>query len=287
MGTSASNLGPSKDTPLLPPWAPDQIPPKIPPFPPNQDLPIPEKEIPDKEKEELTKIEPKQLNSGDWQAPRRNLTRYINNPTRSNLKNAVKSYIRASGGSRSISRSAISGKGTAVKLGGFLSNISTIGTQTTLKQLNLGELEGISAELAINRIVAALSPPGGTIEESVAQAALLNTMEKLYIDLEMQKNGINALDKITIEYSIVLLDYYVCSYVYNRWLHELWSKAEGKDISPTKIIQYEKEIENFIRESVKYELGKIDLSNKKIFNKKIENIIEELFQTCYNTLEVL
>ena len=50
-----------------------------------------------------------------------------------NLKRHFKSYIRSSGGSKSISKSVIHGKKTAARLSLFFSSIGAIGVQETFR----------------------------------------------------------------------------------------------------------------------------------------------------------
>lgn len=287
MGTSASNNGPSRNTPLLPAWAteeestPDGM---LPTNPENEIVPL----TGDLDSESnLDDIDSIYLLSGDWQHARRSLTAYSKDSSIGKLKKALKTYIRASGGSKSISKSVISGKQTAVRLSLFFSSIGTVGVQKTLERFNIGELKGLSVEVAINKIVEALAPLGGTVEEEISKAALLETLKKIYNDLSLKDSDLKKLQNISSDYIQTLLGYFVNSYVYIRWIHELGLKIENTVLSPTKIIEIENQTKKFIHHQVKYTFSKIDFLKTTTLTAKIKNIMDEMFYTCFSFLEVL
>jgi len=285
MGTSASNNGPSKNTPLLPPWAMEIETPQNPVAPLNSEQGIePVNGDSEIENESLLSVP---LLSGDWQHARRTLTAYSKNPSTGKLKKAFKSYIRSSGGSRSISNTVIHGKKTAARLSLFFSSIGAIGVQETFSRFNIGDLKGLSAELAINRIVEILTPPGGTVEEEISKAALLETLKKMYNDMGLKDDDLQKLKNITSDYIKTLLGYFVNSYVYIRWLHELGIKLEGTSLSASRIVDIENQTKKFIHHQVKYAFTKLDFLKTTTLTSKIKNIMDEMFYTCFSFLEAL
>lgn len=293
MGTTTPNTGPSNNTPLEPSWAND-------PF--NGELPVgggpqdggnssdseTQDVVADSSQDEINDTEiPKVLNTGDWRAPKLYLTNYAKNPSSGNLKSAAKSYVRASGGSKGISRSVVTGKRTAARLGGFLSSIVTEGLSNTFGKLNLGQIVGLSAEAAINKMVAYLSPSGGTNEDTIAQVAIVDTLSKLYEDFGLEENELTSLENLSNSDIQNLMLYYTSSFIYTKWFHELGLKIEDKNISASKVVLLEKRAKDFIHSTVKYEFGDINLTNSDFQASIIRNMIDDIFETAYTFIEEL
>lgn len=291
MGTSKSNNGPSNKTPLLPSWVPDIAEPNDNPTTgDNEDGE--EQKIEPSEKDEaghfnMPENKPSAKLTGDWGSARRNLTKFINDSTSANLKNAVKSYIRASGGKNNITKSVIIGRRTAQNFGSFLSGISRAGIRDTLSKLNIKDWAGLPAEVIFNKISDLLAPKGNTAEEAIARAAFVDAMTKLYNDFQLDVKPISSLENLSYDYIGDALIYYTSSYIFERWIYELGLKLEDKEINQAKVVNLENQARDFINASVKYEFQKIDLSNLDFNGPEGKQIITDIFKTAYILLEDL
>ncbi|MHB8580965.1 MAG: Qat anti-phage system associated protein QatB [Ignavibacteriaceae bacterium] len=293
MGTTTPNTGPSNNTPLEPSWANEPLEGEI----PTDGVPEDGESSPDAETQEEEEganqnehnepVIPIDGTTGDWSVPRRRLSYYAKNPNSGNLKSAAKSYVRASGGSKDISRSVGSGKRTAAKLGGFLSSIATEGLKSTFDKFNLGEIKGLSAEVAMNKIVAYLSPSGATNEDTIVQVAIVNTLSKLYEDYSLEENELSSLENLSNEDIQKLLLFYTSSFIYTKWFHELGLKIEDKNISASKVVLLEKRAKDFIHSTVKYEFGEFDFIKSNYHVSEINNMIDTIFETAYTFIEDL
>ncbi|MGR3178800.1 MAG: hypothetical protein ACUZ8E_12160 [Candidatus Anammoxibacter sp.] len=121
MGTSSSYGGPKGKNPLLPNdfdgnGTPSENPDSPQPQPP----------------EDIAK----NPNAVLWQNAKTQISRLIGDSNR-NTKSALSSYVKAHGGAKKAAYSAISGKTTTAKLGGFLSSLSSQGIQNTLNQFKI------------------------------------------------------------------------------------------------------------------------------------------------------
>jgi hypothetical protein len=287
MGTTTSNNGPSSNTPLEPSWANEPSDADVEPSTDGtlkDDNNSPDIETQDEQSESKLPIV---LTSGEWRAPKLNLTKYAKNPTVGNLKSAAKSYVRASGGSKGISKSVVSGKQAAARLGGFLSSISTEGLKSTFDKFNLGEIEGLSAEVAINKIVAYLSPSGGTNEDAIVQVAIVDTLSKLYEDYGLEENDLTSLENLSNEDIQNLMLYYTSSFIYTKWFHELGLKIEDKNISASEVLLLEKRAKDFIHSTVKFEFGEVELTKYDFKASEIKDMIDNIFETAYTFIEEL
>ena len=274
MGTSKSNTGPGNNTPLLPPWATDPI------------LPEDEKEKDQKEAEQSNseKLDP---NYGSFSSARRNITKYINNRSSKNFRNAASSYVKSYGGGRRASRTAISGKASGGRLSGFLSGIANQGIERTLERFGLSDCLGKSAEYTLTKIADLVSPSGATNEDAAAREAIIDAMSFVYDNFELNDKDITELDSISKSDFELVIKEYVSSYIFNRWLHELGLKFEEKAASTSELIEIEKEAKEYIREAVKLDLGKIDLLKVDFNSGNGKRIMNKIFDVAYILIESL
>lgn len=292
MGTSTSNNGPSNNTTLLPSWA--QVPENQ--SPPNPPLPEPN----DNDGDENSNNPPIQNNdgnrpqqlevplSGDWRPARVGLSSFAKNPNASKFSSAAKSYVRSSGGSKGISKSIISGNRTGIKFGQLLSSFSNNGANNTFRELFNLDIQGLSLEIAINKIVDFLSPKDGTVEDSITSNAVIETLYEIYKDFNLSINDLSVLDSITNENIQDILTRYASSYIYSKWINEIGIVLENKEISEVLIVKIERQMKEFIRDSIKLEFSEINFKSESTFEKnKIQRIMSEVFETAYKALEEL
>lgn len=150
MGTSQSNPGPGKGSPLVPPWADDQ---------PQQPLPEPQ---------------PRRF------APfRQSFGKYINNQNRDDLKSALKHYAsKGSGGGGAASRKL----GSINQAGAGLLGVLTGGEHVTVPgegNFSLDELAGQPCEVVISQITNALTSDDGDSDKirSAMNHALIEALD--------------------------------------------------------------------------------------------------------------
>ena len=282
MGTSSSNNGPSNNTPLLPSWAePMENPPLLDVDGEDENQPIPND---DESKPYRVEIPL----SGEWRPAKNSLSSFIKNPSASTFKSAAKSYVRAGGGAKSITKSIIAGKKAGVRLGSLLSSFSNSGVGNTFREYFNLDIDGLSLDSAINKIVDFLSPQDGTVEDSNTADAVAETLYEIYKDFDLSGNDLSVLDNITNENIQNILTSYVSSYIYTKWINELGIVMENKEISATLIVRIERQMKEFIKDSIKLEFSEIDFKNESTFEKnEIRRIMDYVFETAYQSLEAL
>lgn len=281
MGTSSSNYGPSANSPLLPDWNENDS-------EGNQDN---QGENGNQNNSETDENQKKgntenQL-TGNWSGARRSLGNFSNSPSRANFNRAASSYVKASGGAKSISRSAHFGKISAGKVITFLNGISQDGIEKTLGNLGISNLQDKSIEQLFNELADSLSSSGGTDEETIARNATIEALCRIYEDFELETNSIDSLNQVTKEQTTEYLEYYINSYIYERWLHELGVKMEEKDISSAEIVNAEKLAYDFIQSSVNLKFDDYNLSANNYSTTIGKSIIDEIFVQAYTIIEEL
>jgi hypothetical protein len=289
MGTSKSNPG-LKPTPLLPSWAPN---------PPEPQLEEPDHN-PDKQQDQGERnqqntddqgqsTEPER---GDWSNAKLWITNYIKGTTRSersrSLKRAAQAYVRGSGGAHKISASAVHGKNAAIRLGGVLSGFSSEGTNQTFEKLGLGDLSNMSIEVAFSKLAQYLCAEGSTTEESVANAAVIEALSQLYEEFDLENGDLENLDSLSGDQVNEIIERYISSYIFERWIHELGMSIEGKDdISPARVVSFEVEIKEFIDANVNLEFSGMNLATLNLGQEGTRQLIESIFLQAYNQIEAL
>ena len=285
MGTSSSFKGPKNKTPLLPSWAPP--PPNIESKESNQTeaggdsdrqpdaVPIPGIPLP----------ETVPLVSGSWRTAKGQMTRYVKTGDRTALRKAGQAYVKALGGKSGASRSAISGHAGLASFGGFLGNVVRNGINTTLTKYNLSQFIGHTAEETLAAIIDQIAPSGATNEEAITRKAMLETMEYLYSIMDLENQGISALDAMPEDKIRDCMIYCVSAYIYERWLNQLSLAIEEKTISESEAVYLEKDVKDYVFEMVKTDLSSIDVLNRDFNEEESKNIIENIFETAYSTLK--
>ncbi len=272
MGTSSSNYGPSANTPLLPDWNENDSDENQ----GNNDS--------DENQQENNNEQPL---TGNWSGARRSLGNFSNSPIRSNFNRAISSYVRASGGAKSISKSSHFGKISAGKVITFLNGINQNGFEQAAQSLGIGELQDKSVEQVFNLLADSLSSSGGTDEETIARNAVIEALSKIYEDFDLDNNSLDSLNELSPEQSSQYLGYYINSYIYERWLHELGVKMEEKDISSTNIVNAERLAYDFIQSAVNLKFDDYNLSTANYNTTLGKQIIDEVFVQAYTIIEEL
>ncbi|MEQ8191738.1 MAG: Qat anti-phage system associated protein QatB [Candidatus Eremiobacterota bacterium] len=279
MGTSSSFQGPNDKSPLLPPWAYPDINDEdikdIKGIGDNKNVIPDNKQMPDIDTPTLS----------NWSSAKRSMSSYSKSGNYNKLKKAGQDYIRACGGKVGATKTAISGRKTAIKLGGFLSNIANKGIRETFKQFFIQELIGQSIEAVISGIADKIAPAGNTREESAARKAVLTALGYLYEKYKLEEGNIEKLNSISKDDIRDVFECYINSYIYTRWLGDLGSRMEIHSISEDKAIWLEKEVKKYVISSVHSDFKDYDLIN--LDWNKAEDIIEKIYQDAYATLEVV
>lgn len=289
MGTSTSNNGPSNNTPLLPSWAdPVENPTDSAPPSPDSDG---EEEDENQPTPKVDESKPPRVEiplSGKWKPAKDSLSKFVKNPSSSNFRSAAKSYVRNGGGAKGISKSIISGKKTGVRLGSLLFSFSNNGVGNTFREYFKLDFDGLSLESAINKIVDFLSPHDGTVEDSITTDAVTEALYEIYKDFDLSNKDLSVLDNITNENIKDILTSYASSYIYSKWINEIGIVLENKEISETQIVKIERQMKEFIKDSIKLEFSEIDFKNESTFEKnEIKRIMDDVFETAYQSLEEL
>ena len=276
MGTSQSYGGPTGRTPLLPPWAPDAP-------PPNGDQ---EGQPPDGQGAADGMPNPLGGNAQPaWRGPKDAMRRYANSGNMDQMRGAARGFVRAQGGARKAARAALAGRATAGRLGAALSATVTMGSTGIRKAFGI-QYMGQDVYVLLAELVDAIAPEGASNEEAVARAAVTETLKALFKQYEVAEQGLEGLDQLSRESIGEVIEQYVSTYIYTRLMEVLGSRLENNpNVSVQEVCRIERDIEGYIRESIKLELSERDILRVDWSGQEGQTFVEEIFTEGYELLE--
>lgn len=278
MGTSASGTGPKGKSPLLPSWADDS----------ENPLEIEDgdnNEQPENAADAAVDSKPEAVPSQKLSGTKSILTRISNRGSGSSFKTFAKSYIRSSGGSKAATKSSVAGINAGRSYLGFLSGVSKEGLNVTLQKYDLSDCIGKSSEEVIAKIADKIAPIGSTNDEAIARAAIMIAFDRLYEKILDSGKDIESLDSIDAETLSETVVEFVSAYIFKKWVYEAGIALERNDLSESEAIKLEKEMRFFIRDEVRNEFKKTDVSKIDLAKGEGRKIIENIFELAYSTLE--
>lgn len=239
MGTSNTNPGAGGGTPLVPSWlggggagAPDGAPgdgPSSPPAaPPLPSLPA----------------------AGDparFTRPRSDFTRFINSggQDRRSLGRALSGYVSGSvgGSSTAAERMAPSRQSTA-RLADFLGNAAASGVPEALRSIGLERLAGRPMGEVLRGMTDFICPAGGSIDESIAREAFIETLAKL------AESGITDLETLTPEQMQTVLEMNIVLAIEARICNDIGLNAVALPSSPEEALAIQEQLFEYVDGSV-------------------------------------
>ncbi|GFZ79796.1 hypothetical protein GCM10011531_07160 [Aquaticitalea lipolytica] len=283
MGTSGSGGGPKGKTPLLPNWALPSGSPET-PEEENQDG---QEGSNDEQQDESSPLE--QDNSPqptqDLSSTKGYLTRIANGTKGASFKKFAKSYVSSSGGSKGATRGSRAGINTGGNYIGFWGGVSKNGFEQTLRNYNLSDCIGKSTEEVFARIADEIAPIGSTNDDAIARSAVMMAMEQLYNKLEDQGQDIDSLDSLDKDMLTETVLEFVSAYIFKKFVYEAGLALERNNLTETEAIDLENEMKTFIKEEVKSNFKKIDVTEIDLNSGQGQKIITEVFDLAYSTLE--
>lgn len=268
MGTSSIYNGPKDRNPLLPEGFEDEF---------NNT------EDDEKSQEKKENIELDEIPVGSWQETKKAMSQYITGNT-NNRGRVIRNYVRALGGSKTAAVRAVSGRGSTVRLGQFLSSIAANGIIKTLESLKI-EYKGKSVESLLSEIVNVIAGSSNTKEDIVAKNATIEALSQLYEYIEENGMTLDSLDRINENIFNEVMSAFINSYIFERMLNDLQSRFEKYADSPQTALDKENEFEDYIKESVELKLKEVHFNKLDYYNLSIHTVIEETYKECYEVLE--
>lgn len=287
MGTSSSYGGPKGTGALLPPWTEP-----VPEGNPTEPLESDDNASTDKPSQEGANsvnipIQPPILSVG-WGVAKNTFTRYSSSVNRDRrnmrgLRSTIRTFVKAQGGSRGASRASKSGRVVTQRIGQVFSSIIGRGAEATIKSIGLAEFLGADAETLLARLVDYIAPDTALLEENVARSAALDVLAELFERFGVEEKGITALNSLTSETLKTVLLEYINKYIYTRILETLSKSSES--YSAATLVRVEKDIKDYVSETVKYDFGQVDMLTLDWLGKEGKEMVGRIYDEGYSLLE--
>ncbi|RUL87987.1 Qat anti-phage system associated protein QatB [Tautonia sociabilis] len=213
------------------------------------------------------------------------MTRFTGGGGRTSLKRAASNYVGAKGGARNAARAAASGRAGTARLGGFLADVLRRGIDRAARELGLTGVVGRAVDEVFAAIANAIAPDGATLESAAARAAIDEALAHLYeryVTPEGDAGTLDSMDADAVRDSIRIS---IESYVYTRWLEELSQRIEVRAVSAAEALRLEREVKDYVRETVRLDLGSVDVLRIDWAGSEGRGIIDRLYREAYDLLE--
>lgn len=285
MGTSSSYSGPVGKQPLLPPWADG---------PTDDEIDQAADVVPQALLDNLPN-DPSSPDSSPvlppfsddllpWSSPKSALSRRARGNTNVSWGAIAARYVQASGGSRRAAASALAGRATTSRLGGFLASGLRNGFAEAARQLGVQNLIGRDAQYVLATFIDLIAPDGALREEAIARKAAIETMTEWFERYEVDANGVEILDQMTPEGMRDLIVLSVVNYVNARFQQELLSRIELGALSEHDANVLADEAKGFIASIVSIDFGSVDLIALDWNGPEGRQLINGVFVAAYELL---
>lgn len=259
MGTSSSYPGPTRRPPLLPPWANQPLPPEpLPPPDPEELLPEPQAPADIALGEAPVSPAPIPALPSTWRGPKTAVGKMVGGGGPAALTSAARSYVRSSGGPRGAAGTAVSGRRSTSRLGGFLSSVAGGGVSRTAAALGLTNLLGRDAQSVLAAFIDLLAPAGNIREEAIARKAIIETLSELFSRFDVEHRGVEVLDNMTGDDVSAIVALSITNYVNARFQQELVNRIERGAISERDANMFASQIREYIETNIRLDLQGTD-----------------------------
>lgn len=271
MGTSKANIGPKNNSSPIQSWndeyqSNDEVQADN-----SSDKNIDQEDVDDQNTEEST--------TGNWSNAKRSYAAFVKAPTKSNFKKFSVNYKKAAGGTKNLSRSSIGGKKGAKVLFKFLTSLSQRGITDTFENFRIGDISNLKAEGAVNKICLIFKDIDGTDEGSAANAAAVETIDKLYNDYASDFEKIESLSHEEIgDY----LEFYISQYIFERISIEITKALEKNTLSRQQVADAHDNLKAYIEAEVNLNFDNINFSSIDLNEEN--QIINRIFEDAYSLI---
>ena len=220
--------------------------------------------------------------SSRFQGARTNFTRFARSGgsnTRA-LRRAVHGYVSTgTRGSRNASSRMGSARITASGALGLFRGFLRDGVENTLRQLNLGNLVGRSAEDLLTGLTDTICRDGGSIDEAIARDAWLETIA------ELDQFGIEDFDALTTDQVREVFLAYVANAIETRLFQDIGTKGFRVAASMAEIQSFEAQLKSYIHRGVRDSFSS-DLSKlTELGDKEINSMVDRTYREAWELLE--
>lgn len=291
MGTSGQSQGPGASTPLVPTWLgdapaptlPTPIPPTVTPSAPsapgNAPSLIPRVPVQQPVLLPFTPVPPKR-----FQAARTGFSTFSKSggTNRRSLGRAMSSYVRTSvGGSVRAAVRMGPSRGTASRFAGFLSEGLNRGWDSALRRFDLQGLAGRSASEVFIALTSFLCPDGGTVDESIARDAFLETVA------ELGEAGTLSLESMSAEQIALVFERFVTHSVENRIVNDIGLRSIELPSDLQAVQNIQDQMQDFVSGAVHDAVEELHFDIAAVTPDRLDGAIMDVYRVTFDFISTL
>ena len=276
MGTSKSSGGPKGPNRLLPPGAPD-LDPEPEPVHDGGDIPRPRP------------TDPPPWSSLLGQTRRLASSGATGGSARSRARSVARNYVRNREGAWKAAQGSVAGRSVAPRIGAFLADVARHGVDQALRNLQLNEYIGRSADDLLIGLAERLLPSPNSVDEAAARKAGLEAFHELlqqYNVLEEGiEEGINALDALDAEGIQHALEHFIARYITADLLSRLSQRVEDGSSTVERCDEILSEIGTIVLETIRLDFKDRDILAIDWNGPEGKQFIDRQLLNAYELLE--
>jgi len=226
---------------------------------------------------------PEPIDGNHFQTPRTNFTSYAGSggSDRRKLGRAVSSYVSSAGGSKAAAQRMGTSRSAGASLANFLSMARTEGVGEALRQLNLESLAGQPIEEIFIGLTDYVCPKNGTIDESIARSAFIETIA------DLAELGIQDMDALTEAQVQTVMEHYAAHAIEARICNDIGTKINFAPDSVQQAEMAQEVLHDFILRGVSdaYEQAKTEFND--LTSEKTLEFVEHIYEEAFGILQSL
>lgn len=212
---------------------------------------------------------------------RGNLTRGARTSDGRAIRRGAGQYVSASGGGRGAARRMPSSRIAAGGIAGLARNFATQGAAEALRLFNLERLAGAPAVDVFVALTDALCPPGGTIDESIARDAMLETIAALAAE------GVGNFDEMTPEDLQEFFIGVVSRSIEGKILNEVGTNSIRVSPDLAAVERAQRMLHDFVHGCVHDKFMASGSSLADVSSQQIDDFVSDLYEAAFDLMQAL
>ena len=224
---------------------------------------------------------PKPLPGVSLQSARKNITRGARNSDGAPIKRGASQYVSSRGGGHGAARQMKSSKTAVGGIARFANSFVNEGPTETLKKFNLARLAGAPASEVFVALTDMLCPPGGTIDESLARDAMLETI------VDLTTAGIGDFDALTSQDLEEFFMGVISRSIEGKILNEVGANSIRLPESIDDVWRAQRILHEFVHGCVQDRFNASGKSLAQLSGKEVDDFVSDLYSAAFDLMKTL
>ena len=212
---------------------------------------------------------------------RGNMTRGARTSDERALRRGASRYVRASGGGRSAANRMPNSRAMAGGVAGLARSFANQGPAEALRRFNLEGMAGAPAEDVFVALTDMLCPAGGTIDESIARDAMLETVAHL------AAAGVGNFDELSVDDLREFFLGVVSRSIEGKILNEVGTNAIAAPSDVAGVERVQAMLHGFIEGCVRDEFDASGTDLRVLDATAVDRFVDDLYGAALDLVEAL